>query len=86
MPADGSPMAAEDRVVVALVGAGASPEDRQRLSASLRGLLDGPDTAARTREAYALLDAPAGVEPGDPRVERTARAYRTGCRRRANPA
>jgi DNA-binding transcriptional MerR regulator len=74
LPADGSPMAAKDREILALVDTGASPEDRQRLSASLRGFLDDPDTAARTREAYALLDALTDVDPGDPRVERTARA------------
>ncbi|MCZ0208973.1 MerR family transcriptional regulator [Streptomyces sp. UMAF16] len=74
LPADGSPMAAKDREILALVDTGASPEDRQLLSASLRCFLDDPDTAARTREAYALLDALADADPADPRVERTARA------------
>ncbi|MCL3998691.1 MerR family transcriptional regulator [Streptomyces lavenduligriseus] len=74
LPADGSPMAVKDREILALVDTGASPEDRERLSAALRGVLDDPDTVARAREAYALLDALADADPGDPRVERTARA------------
>ncbi|CAL9313792.1 MerR family transcriptional regulator [Streptomyces sp. SudanB182_2057] len=73
LPADDSPMAVRDREILALVDTGASPEDRERLSAALRAVLDDPDAVARTREAYALLDALADVDPGDPRVERTAR-------------
>ncbi|GAA2235877.1 MerR family transcriptional regulator [Streptomyces nogalater] len=74
LPADGSPMAAKDREILVLLDTGAAPEGREQLSAVLRGFLDDPDTVARVREAYALLDALDGVDPGDPRVERTARA------------
>ncbi|MEU3529204.1 MerR family transcriptional regulator [Streptomyces sp. NPDC038707] len=74
LPADGSPMAAKDREMLVLVDTGAAAEDRERMSAVLRGFLDDPDTVARTREAYALLDALADADPDDPRVERTARA------------
>ncbi|MET9450359.1 MerR family transcriptional regulator [Streptomyces cinerochromogenes] len=74
LPADGSPMAAKDREVLALVDAGAPPEERERLLSALRGALDDPDAVARARQAYALLDALAEASPDDPRVERAARA------------
>ncbi|UFR04770.1 MerR family transcriptional regulator [Streptomyces sp. Go40/10] len=74
LPADGSPMAAKDREILALVDAGAPPEERERLLSALRGALDDPDAVARARQAYALLDALADASPDDPRVERAARA------------
>ncbi|MFF8727657.1 MerR family transcriptional regulator [Streptomyces sp. NPDC015171] len=78
LPDDGSPMAAKDREILALVDTGASPRERERLLSVLRGALDDPDTVARTREAYALLDALADAAPDDPRVERAARML-AGC-------
>ncbi|MFG3012269.1 MerR family transcriptional regulator [Streptomyces cinerochromogenes] len=74
LPADDSPMAAKDREILALVDAGAPPEERERLLSALRGALDDPDAVARARQAYALLDALADASPDDPRVERAARA------------
>jgi DNA-binding transcriptional MerR regulator len=72
--ASGSPMAAKDREIFALLDTAASPEDRERLLGALRGALDSPAAVARTHEAYALLDALAGAAPDDPRVEEAAQA------------
>ncbi|MEU8028949.1 MerR family transcriptional regulator [Streptomyces sp. NPDC049099] len=74
----GSPTAAKDREVLALIDTGAAPEERERLLSALRGALDDPDTLARTREAYALLDALAEAGPDDPRVAEAARTL-AGC-------
>jgi hypothetical protein len=74
----GSPAAAKDREILALIDTGAPPEERERLLAALRGALDDPDTLARTREAYALLDALADAAPDDPRVAEAARIL-AGC-------
>ncbi|MEU7410892.1 MerR family transcriptional regulator [Streptomyces sp. NPDC042638] len=68
-----SPMAAKDREILALVDTGASPRERERLLSALRGALEDPDMVARTREAYALLDALADASPDDPRVKQAAR-------------
>ncbi|MGW5426160.1 MerR family transcriptional regulator [Streptomyces sp. NPDC004059] len=74
LPGEGSPMAAKDREVLALIDTGAGPQERERLMSALRGALDGPDALARAREVYALLDALADADPDDPRVARAARA------------
>lgn len=47
------------------------------MMSALRGALDDPDVLARTREAYALVDA----APNDPRVAETARALAEAIRR-----
>ncbi|MBV7698494.1 MerR family transcriptional regulator [Streptomyces sp. TRM70350] len=73
-PASGSPMAAKDREIFALLETAASPEERERLLAAVGGALSGPDAAARAHEAYALLDALADAGPDDPRVGEAARA------------
>ncbi|GGX66923.1 MerR family transcriptional regulator [Streptomyces fructofermentans] len=68
------PMAARDREMIALLETAAAPEDRERLVSALRAAADAPGALERAHEAYALLDALAGAEPDDPRVEETARA------------
>ncbi|MFC4332020.1 MerR family transcriptional regulator [Streptomyces andamanensis] len=69
----GSPMAAKDREVLALLDTAAAPADRDRLLAGLREALGTPRAAAGAREAYALLDDLAHAEPDDPRTGRAAR-------------
>lgn len=78
LPAVDSPAAAKDRELLALIDTGAPPEERERLASALRGVLDDPDTLARTREVYALLDALADATPDDPRVAEAARTL-AGC-------
>ncbi|MFI6032863.1 MerR family transcriptional regulator [Streptomyces sp. NPDC051315] len=74
IPASGSPMAAKDREVLALLDSAAPPEVRERLLTALSGTLGSPDAVARAREAYALLDRLADADPDDPRVEEAARS------------
>lgn len=51
------------------------------MMSALRGALDDPDVLARTREAYALLDALVDAAPNDPRVAEAARALAEAIRR-----
>ncbi|MDQ0748061.1 DNA-binding transcriptional MerR regulator [Streptomyces africanus] len=69
-----SPMAAKDREVIAFLETAMPPEARQRLVSSLGEVLGRPGAVARAGQAYALLDALAGAEPDDPRVDGAARA------------
>ncbi|WSQ08656.1 MerR family transcriptional regulator [Streptomyces sp. NBC_01231] len=70
----GSPMAAKDREVLALLDTAATPEARQELIGVVGGVFGTPDGAERARAAYALLDALADADPSDPRVDEAARA------------
>jgi DNA-binding transcriptional MerR regulator len=74
----GSPMAAKDREIIAFLETAMPAGDRERLVASVGEALGSPGAVARAGEAYALLDALAGAEPGDPRVEEAAVAL-AGC-------
>ncbi|MET9252878.1 MerR family transcriptional regulator [Streptomyces sp. NPDC003717] len=71
--ADGSPMAARDRELLALVESTSSEEGRARLLDALRAAYAEPGAADRARRAYALLDALADAPPDDPRVAEAAR-------------
>lgn len=51
------------------------------MMSALRGALDDPDVLARTREAYALLDALVDAATDDPRVAEAARALAQAIRR-----
>ncbi|GAA3843938.1 MerR family transcriptional regulator [Streptomyces phyllanthi] len=73
-----SATAAKDREVLALIDTAASPEDRERLMASLRSAFEAPGAVERAHRAYALLDELVAADPGDPRVEEAARAI-AGC-------
>ncbi|MGW3205388.1 MerR family transcriptional regulator [Streptomyces sp. NPDC001135] len=75
---DGSPTAAKDREILAVIDTGAGPEERERLLCALHGVLDDPEALARTRAVYALLDVLADAEPDDPRVAEAARTL-AGC-------
>ncbi|WEO97735.1 MerR family transcriptional regulator [Streptomyces sp. FXJ1.172] len=86
LPLGDSPAAAKDREVLALIDTGAAPEDRERMMSALRGVLDDPETLARTREAYALLDALADAAPDDPRVAEAARTIAACVPRELLPA
>ncbi|MFJ2947148.1 MerR family transcriptional regulator [Streptomyces sp. NPDC087226] len=70
----GSPMAARDREMLALIETATPPEERERLMGLLGGVVDVPGGVERVRELYERLDALADAEPDDPRVEETARA------------
>ncbi|MDT0435101.1 MerR family transcriptional regulator [Streptomyces sp. NPDC005840] len=72
-PPAGSPSAARDREMLALIDTGAAPEDRRRLLARLSAVVASPASMALTTEAYAVLDALAGADPADPRVDEAAR-------------
>ncbi|MFI8914522.1 MerR family transcriptional regulator [Streptomyces sp. NPDC053513] len=64
----GSPMAAKDREILALLDTVVPDAERARLMELMRG------AAGSARELYALLDALADVTPDDPRVDEAARA------------
>ncbi|MFF0478622.1 MerR family transcriptional regulator [Streptomyces sp. NPDC004284] len=64
----GSPMAAKDREVLALLDTVLPEAERARLMELMHG------AAGSARELYGLLDALADAEPDDPRVEGAARA------------
>ncbi|MDT0402712.1 MULTISPECIES: MerR family transcriptional regulator [Streptomyces] len=70
----GSPTAARDREMLALIETATPPEERERLMGLLGGVVDVPGGVERVRELYERLDALADAEPDDPRVEETARA------------
>ncbi|MFE5033132.1 MerR family transcriptional regulator [Streptomyces sp. NPDC056683] len=69
----GSPMAARDREVFALLDTVADPAARERLMSLAAAVAGSPQATARANEAYALLDALADADPGDPRVTEAAR-------------
>ncbi|MEU0894877.1 MerR family transcriptional regulator [Streptomyces massasporeus] len=73
-----SPMAVKDREIIAFLETAMPAEDRERMVASVGEALGSPEAMARAAEAYALLDALVGAEPGDPRVEEAAVAL-AGC-------
>ncbi|MFF7767760.1 MerR family transcriptional regulator [Streptomyces massasporeus] len=69
-----SPMAVKDREIIAFLETAMPAGDRERMVASVGEALGSPGAVARAGEAYALLDALADAEPGDPRVEEAALA------------
>ncbi|MFC8141145.1 MerR family transcriptional regulator [Streptomyces paradoxus] len=69
-----SPMAAKDREIIAFLETAMPAEARERMVSSIGEALGSPEAVARAGEAYALLDALAGAEPDDPRVDEAARA------------
>ncbi|WP_030421608.1 MerR family transcriptional regulator [Streptomyces sp. SCSIO 75703] len=71
---EGSPMAARDREMLALLETTAGPEVRAQLVGTLREALGSPEAVARVRRVYALLDELADAAPDDPRVGEAARA------------
>ncbi|WP_078631710.1 MerR family transcriptional regulator [Streptomyces resistomycificus] len=70
----GSPMAAKDREILALLDTSATPETREQLIGLVGSAFATPGGVERAREAYALLDALADAGPDDPRVDEAARA------------
>ncbi|MER5209141.1 MerR family transcriptional regulator [Streptomyces sp. NPDC002838] len=69
----GSPMAAKDREILALIDTAATPEAREQMAALLGTAFGSPEAVARAHEAYALLDDLADADPDDPRVTEAAR-------------
>ncbi|AMW10156.1 MerR family transcriptional regulator [Streptomyces qaidamensis] len=69
-----SPMAAKDREIIAFLETAMPAEAREQLVSSIGEALGSPGAVARAGEAYALLDALAGADAGDPRVDEAARA------------
>ncbi|MFK0279583.1 MerR family transcriptional regulator [Streptomyces sp. NPDC090499] len=69
----GSPMAAKDREVFALLETVADPAARERLMSLAGAMAGSPQATARAHEVYALLDALADARPDDPRVAEAAR-------------
>ncbi|MFG2792608.1 MerR family transcriptional regulator [Streptomyces sp. NPDC048419] len=69
-----SPMAAEDREMLALIETTTAPEERERLSAMLGAAFEAPDSIPQAIRVYALLDDLADADPSDPRVDEAARA------------
>ncbi|GAA4211765.1 MerR family transcriptional regulator [Actinocatenispora rupis] len=67
LPVAGSPSAALDRDMLALIDTGAAPAERAAFTALLQPLAD-PDIAARLPDLYARLDDLADADPTDPRV------------------
>ncbi|MGV9990171.1 MerR family transcriptional regulator [Streptomyces sp. NPDC003374] len=70
----GSPMAAKDREILALLETTAAPADRERMAEALSSAFASPEAIARAHRAYTMLDALADAAPDDPRVAETARA------------
>lgn len=64
-----SAMAAKDRELLALIDTTAPREDRDRLLAAMSPALTTPGAVERAHEVYALLDALADTDLGDPRTE-----------------
>ncbi|MEV6589441.1 MerR family transcriptional regulator [Streptomyces acidicola] len=69
-----SAMAAKDREMLAFIETSAPPEVRVSMLASLRAAFQAPGAVERWHQVYALLDALADADPGDPRVEEAALA------------
>ncbi|SDC18214.1 MerR family transcriptional regulator [Streptomyces prasinopilosus] len=70
----GSPMAAKDREVLALIETTAAPEERERFMGAFSGAMGAPGGMEQALAAYALLDALADAAPDDPRVDEAAHA------------
>ncbi|MET8215794.1 MerR family transcriptional regulator [Streptomyces hirsutus] len=70
----GSPMAAKDREVLALIETTATPEERERFMGAFSGVMGAPGGMERALAAYALLDALVDATPDDPRVDEAAHA------------
>ncbi|MEG8275707.1 MerR family transcriptional regulator [Streptomyces sp. AHA2] len=73
-----SPMAAKDREIIAFLETAMPAGERERMVAAIGEALGTPEAVEGAAAAYALLDALAGAEPDDPRVEEAARAL-AGC-------
>ncbi|MFF9026651.1 MerR family transcriptional regulator [Streptomyces iakyrus] len=69
-----SPMAAKDREIIAFLETAMPAGAREQMVSSIGDALGSPGAVARAGEAYALLDALEGADPGDPRVDEAARA------------
>ncbi|MEU2537088.1 MerR family transcriptional regulator [Streptomyces iakyrus] len=69
-----SPMAAKDREIIAFLETAMPAEAREQMVSSIGEALGSPGAVARAGDAYALLDALEGADPGDPRVDEAARA------------
>ncbi|MFE9026569.1 MerR family transcriptional regulator [Streptomyces iakyrus] len=69
-----SPMAAKDREIIAFLETAMPAGAREQMVSSIGEALGSPGAVARAGEAYALLDALEGADPGDPRVDEAARA------------
>ncbi|MFE8959502.1 MerR family transcriptional regulator [Streptomyces iakyrus] len=69
-----SPMAAKDREIIAFLETAMPAEAREQMVSSIGEALGSPEAVARAGDAYALLDALEGADPGDPRVDEAARA------------
>ncbi|MGW4107616.1 MerR family transcriptional regulator [Streptomyces sp. NPDC004976] len=69
-----SPMAAKDRELLALIETSAPPEERERLTGLIGGVLGAPGGVEQAVTLYRLLDELAEAGPDDPRVEEAARA------------
>jgi DNA-binding transcriptional MerR regulator len=79
LPGPEPSMAAREREFLALMETVAPSEAQERLVGLFRtALSETPGGMERAYEAYALLDALADAEPGDPRVEEAARAVADG--------
>ncbi|MFD5657105.1 MerR family transcriptional regulator [Streptomyces hirsutus] len=70
----GSPMAAKDREVLALIETTTTPEERERFVGAFNDVMGTPGGMERALAAYALLDALADATPDDPRVDEAAHA------------
>ncbi|MER6149554.1 MerR family transcriptional regulator [Streptomyces hirsutus] len=70
----GSPMAAKDREVLALIETTTTPKERERFMGLFSVALGAPGGVERASAAYALLDALVDAAPDDPRVDEAAHA------------
>ncbi|MFJ4083510.1 MerR family transcriptional regulator [Streptomyces iakyrus] len=69
-----SPMAAKDREIIAFLETAMPAGAWEQMVSSIGEALGSPEAVARAGDAYALLDALEGADPGDPRVDEAARA------------
>ncbi|RLL69260.1 MerR family transcriptional regulator [Streptomyces sp. Z26] len=74
LPGPEPELAARERELLALLETGSPDGDRGWLYAMGRRLGGDPAAVRRTYDVYARLDALAGADPDDPRVEEVARA------------
>ncbi|WP_432055863.1 MerR family transcriptional regulator [Streptomyces sp. bgisy022] len=65
----GSPSAAKDREVLALIESTAPPEERERFMDLVGSALSAPGARERAQRAYALLDELVDAGTDDPRVD-----------------
>ena len=70
----GSPMAARDREMLALIETTAGAEGRDQLVGAFEKAFTRPGAKEQVLAAYALLDDLADADPADPRVDDAARA------------